>query len=371
MGRRLGRDWSADAPRDDWKIVHFFGYDNSFYHSILYPVLYRLAHPGWSPDIDYHVNEFYLLEGQKFSTSRRHAIWGKDVLGPHSVDAVRFFLSRTRPEGRRTNYEHDAYDRVLRDTLAGTWQRWLSDLGARVDKHHGGTAPEPGTWTPEHSAFLDRLGVRLSAVTRALGADGFSLNQAADELDGIVQDAVRFARQEGPVAESTRWSDQARTAIALELAAASLLAHCAAPVMPRFAGRLATALGLRPPAEWPRTVALIPSGTGLDLARQVFFSTPPDPAGGPDTPLLPWLAGLVRSTLQLPEDEPVENRSPAQLGMVSMQTVALQFQILEELGVDVSVEELLDGRDVTALAALLAERAKPEALTTLAGTVRI
>src|SRR5690606_28687530 len=68
LGADLGERWSRDEPDRDWKIVHFFGYDNSFYHSILYPVLYRLAFPEWNPDIDYHLNEFYLLEGEKFST---------------------------------------------------------------------------------------------------------------------------------------------------------------------------------------------------------------------------------------------------------------------------------------------------------------
>ena len=77
LGAAPGRGWQADKPEADWKIVHFFGYDNSFYHAVLYPVLYRLAFPDWTPDIDYNVNEFYLLDGSKFSTSRRHADLGQ------------------------------------------------------------------------------------------------------------------------------------------------------------------------------------------------------------------------------------------------------------------------------------------------------
>ncbi|MFC6987373.1 class I tRNA ligase family protein [Streptomyces cirratus] len=148
LGSRLGRDWRAADPAQDWKIVHFFGYDNSFYHAVLYPVLYRLAFPGWTPDIDYHVNEFYLLEGSKFSTSRRHAVWGKEILTPDTVDSVRYFLAATRPEGRRTDFRRAAYEATLDDTLIGTWQQWLNDLGARVAKHHGGHAPDAGNWTP-------------------------------------------------------------------------------------------------------------------------------------------------------------------------------------------------------------------------------
>ncbi|WP_433261034.1 class I tRNA ligase family protein [Actinosynnema sp. CS-041913] len=274
LGAQLGEDWAAARPGADWKVVHFFGYDNSFYHSILYPVLYRLAFPGWEPDIDYHVNEFYLLQHEKFSTSRRHAVWGKDVLRPDTVDAVRYFLARTRPEGRRTNYDPADFDAVVRDTLVGTWQRWLHDLGARVRDGFGGVVPDAGRWTPEHTAFLDRLEGRRSAVTGALGADGFSLNRAAAELTGLVEDVVRFTDTERPTAGVDRWHDETRTALALELAAAALLARCAAPVMPRFAGRLAAALGLPEPTTWPRTVELVPAGTAVELDVPFFGAAP-------------------------------------------------------------------------------------------------
>ncbi|RDG36697.1 cupin domain-containing protein [Streptomyces corynorhini] len=285
LGGRLGRNWRAAEPDQDWKIVHFLGFDNGFYHSVLAPVLYKAAFPGWQPDIDYHVNEFYLLEGAKFSTSRGHAVWGKEILGPDSVDAVRYFLSSTRPEGEQTNFSTAAYEALVRDTLVGTWQTWLDGLGERLGGRYEGRAPDAGNWTPEHSAFLGLLGGRLSALTAALSPDGFSLRRAAAELNGLVEDAVRFSRQESPLA-ATEWSDDNRTVIALELAAARLLAHGAAPLMPRFAARLGKALGLGIPAHWPGTVELLPPGTQVDLAGQVFF-TPRAAESDPASPARP------------------------------------------------------------------------------------
>ncbi|WP_371593628.1 class I tRNA ligase family protein [Streptomyces virginiae] len=275
LGGRLGRDWRAVAPEQDWKLVHFFGYDNSFYHAVLYPALYRSAYPEWNPDIDYHVNEFYLLEDGKFSTSRRHAVWGKQILRPETVDAVRYYLSLTRPEQQRTNFELEAYTETVQRVLVDGWQGWLNDLGARMAGRYDGIAPDAGVWTPEHTAFLNRLGIRLAAVTDSLGQDGFSLNRAAAELDGIVVDARRFAEAEARTALIADWSDEARTAVALELAAAQLLARAAAPVMPRFATRLAEALGTADLSSWPSQVELVAPGTPIGLANQSYFAALP------------------------------------------------------------------------------------------------
>ncbi|MFD8144117.1 class I tRNA ligase family protein [Streptomyces sp. NPDC059708] len=365
LGTRLGRPWRADRPAPDWKIVHFFGYDNSFYHSVLYPVLYRLAHPGWTPDIDYHVNEFYLLEGEKFSTSRRHAIWGKELLTPDTVDAVRYFLAATRPEGLRTDFRRTAYEETLAHTLIGTWQQWLTDLGARVAKHHGGRAPDAGNWTPEHTAFLARLGTRLDAVTGALGNDSFSLTQAAAELDGIVRDTVRFTRAEGLLTDTPGWEDENRTAVALELAAARLLAHAAAPVMPRFAARLAAALGAGAPRTWPRTVELLTPGSAVDLADAVFFQPSADTAEPSEPLLTPWLTHIARTALRLGDDERIAHRTLTQLAAGSLQAVTVQYQILDALDVDLSMDELLHGGTLAELAAVIAERAEPSAVAAL------
>ncbi len=369
LGRKIGEDWRADAPQADWKIVHFLGYDNTFYHSMFIPSLYRLAYPDWAPDVDYHVNEFYELESSKFSTSRRHAIWGKDVLGPHSVDAVRFHLARTRPEGRRTNFTADAYDATVNDTLVGTWQRWLNDLGARVEKNYGGIAPDAGNWTPEQSGFLSRLGARLTELTGSLGQDQFSLNHAAEALNGIVEDTISFSRREGDTAQIETWTKETRTAIALELAAAKLLACGAAPVMPRFAGRLAAALGMPMPSEWPRIVTLVTPGTRVDLSRQVFFGEQPE-ADADLSPLVPWLSGRVREALTIEGDEPIHGKRLVELGMESLQCIVLQYKILEETGADVTVEDLLGDRTIGELAGFIAADMSPEAIAELTEVAR-
>jgi len=315
-GRRLGRDWRAGAPQGEWKIVHFLGPDAVFERAVVHPVLYRLAHPEWTPDVDYHV-----LEDQAI------------------------------------------------DTPVEAWGRWLDDLGTRVEAGYGGVVRDAGTWPPEHTAFLARLDNRLSAMAVCYGPDGFSLDRAAETLRAIVDDATSFARAQAPLAGIETWSDDARTSIALELAAARLLAACGAPLLPAFAARLAAALGEPAPTAWPGRVGLVKPGTRVELAGRSFTDEPPDGPDGEPSPLLPWLAGLVRGVLRLAEDAPVERRTLVSLGMESLQAIALQYQVLEQVGADVTIEDLLGTRDVAALAAFIASGLAPEVVAAHAGEV--
>src|SRR5262249_52423553 len=147
------------------------------------------------------------------------------------------------------------------------------------------------------------------------------------------------------------WADETRTAIALELAAANLLAHCAAPVMPRFAAKLAAALGQEEPTKWPELVTLVAPGTKINLAGQVFFQDPVESSGD----LLPWLTGVVEEALAGEGGEPDAESTLVALGLNSMQAIALQYQILQRTGVDVAIDDLLGDRTLAELAELLAK----------------
>jgi methionyl-tRNA synthetase len=94
------------------------------------------------------------------------------------------------------------------------------------------------------------------------------------ELNGLVDDACAFAAAYRLLAGVSAWQNEHRTAIALELAAAQLLAQVAAPVMPRFARRLGAALGDMPLNVWPDCVALVPPGAKIGLADTTFFVLP-------------------------------------------------------------------------------------------------
>lgn len=115
----------------------------------------------------YHVNEFYLLDGQKFSTNRGHAVWGKEVLGPKTVDIVRLHLGLTRPEGERTNFTLDALRRTENEVFRGIWLSWLDRLDQEIRQDFSGRVPDAGDWAPAERAFFARIEIHRAAMERA------------------------------------------------------------------------------------------------------------------------------------------------------------------------------------------------------------
>src|SRR5580698_2565763 len=113
----------VEAWREVDGVWHFNGIDNTFYFGILYPAI--LAAAGITRPLlrGATVNELYLLDGQKFSTSRNHALWADEFLADEDRELVRLYLSWDRPDRYESNFTRESYLAFcdyVRPLLAGT-----------------------------------------------------------------------------------------------------------------------------------------------------------------------------------------------------------------------------------------------------------
>jgi methionyl-tRNA synthetase len=265
LSAREGLPWTPAEPPHNVSIVHFFGYDNAFYHTILFPAALQVVYPDYPLRITYVCNEFYLLEGAKFSTSRNHAIWAHEFLMKAGVDETRFFLAYTRPELERTNFSWRKFDATVERELVDAWHAWLVNLNDRVAAQFGGKAPDAGVWTLEQRDFMAMLQRFADSAANAYAAESFSLQRAARVLCELVRESRKFAAGERHWGEFGTRSSEYRTSIALELAAARQLALLAKPLMPGFSGRILAGLGESSPDRplWPDHPAPPAPGTPI------------------------------------------------------------------------------------------------------------
>ncbi|ONI77903.1 hypothetical protein ALI144C_31345 [Actinosynnema sp. ALI-1.44] len=118
IGSRISPDATSVADhvaawRDVASVWAFLGIDNAFYYLALFPALFVAA--GLPADVigGLVVNEFYRLDGAKFSTSRDHAVWAHELLAEQDPRAVRAFLAWDRPAPHATDFTLDRYRRAI------------------------------------------------------------------------------------------------------------------------------------------------------------------------------------------------------------------------------------------------------------------
>lgn len=267
------------------RIVQFFGFDNAWFHAVLFPALWTACDPDIRLPAAFVTNEFYLLEGQKFSSSREHAIWAADFAASQPRDAVRFYLALNRPEHARTSFTVPEYRDTVRRELYDGWIPWLRTVGGRAAAEFGGRAPGTGAYLPSHRAFLAGLLARVRRIEEALAAETFSLATVAEELCALVRAARRFGEGEAYLAGVEAWHAERRTAVALELLAAKTLAMASAPLLPDLAAQVWRALGYADdgPLAWESVPSFVPGGQRVDGLRTVAIASP-DGEGAENAP---------------------------------------------------------------------------------------
>ncbi|WP_305787954.1 class I tRNA ligase family protein [Symbioplanes lichenis] len=256
-------------------LVNFIGFDCSFSHAVLWPALLLALD---RPVLPGHIvsNEFYYLEGEKFSTSRGHAIWGADFLNEMPADAVRFHLCLTRPETERTNFRRTDFVRTRREILAGL-DDWAGGVVELLAATSGSVVPDVAP--ADHPSALRGLADHLRTETeRALDPAQFSPRRAAAAVARTVEEAgagIRSLRAGGS-------GDPTGTARALAAHAELLatLASVSAPLLPVWAGNLQRRWGLAEVAahdtpRWPETGArLMPAGSPIPGVYEPAFGRP-------------------------------------------------------------------------------------------------
>ncbi|WP_439406444.1 class I tRNA ligase family protein [Bradyrhizobium sp. DASA03076] len=96
------RDAKSTMHDPRTRLVFFMGQDNRFYYTI--GVTAVLLARGYPIPTNHSVQDFYKLEGEKFSTGRDHALWADEVARDVDPNVIRYALARiARPFGRDEN----------------------------------------------------------------------------------------------------------------------------------------------------------------------------------------------------------------------------------------------------------------------------
>ena len=239
---------AAEVYNGQTQVAHCYGFDNAYYHTLLFPAVHIAL--GLTPADTHIVNELLDLDGQKFSTSRRHLIWGRDFVQALPLDYARFALMLNRPETTRENFAIKSTVDTLEDLFSQRTNRWLdrftTNMAARLH-----VLPEPGAWLADQRSFYDWLIGQMALLKSAQSLVTFSPRRTALVIRDLIVECERFSVGQQYLFRNPQpgTGNYARTALALDALALSLLADACKAIMPEFSVALSNMLGQSMPVN--------------------------------------------------------------------------------------------------------------------------
>lgn len=230
--------WKYFYNNTQASVSHFFGFDNGYFHAILFPAIYI----GLGLDIHlpkaFVVNELLNLDGLKFSTSRGHLIRGSDMLEYVCSDYLRYYLSHIRPETQKTDFRLSDFTDTINKQLVGMWQSYINDVFERNQTIFDGRVPEAGAWEAEHKDFFAYLSQTILQAEKYYSLEYFSPQKIVALSNDLIKECQRFSQSQLFYRNSNAFFNHMRTGMALEFSGLRVLSLLMAPIMPDFSEKL-------------------------------------------------------------------------------------------------------------------------------------
>jgi methionyl-tRNA synthetase len=270
-------EWKRWWLASDTRLVHFIGKDNIPFHCLVFPAMLFGQKGDWI--LPWHVpaNEFYNLEGGKFSTSQNHTIPIDAFAEKYDVEAARFYLLASAPETADSEWKWDEFRSCVNAGLADTIGNLITRVLRFIDKNYAGVIP---ALHAQHEEELDRVILTECGTIADPGSDirEFRFRRAAENLLVSARVANVFVDRMAPW--TLRKTDNEKAESVLNTCCQYLvwLARWMAPFMPQKAQRVWEMLG-QPgrvaEQRWkslpqPRTWRELPGGQKLGVVEGLF-----------------------------------------------------------------------------------------------------
>ena len=234
--------WSSWWRGEDTRLVHFVGKDNIPFHALVFPSMLFGVKQDYVLPWAVPANEFYNLQGDKFSTSNHWTIPMEEFFERYDAEAARFHLIASMPENSDSEFRWEDFQSTVNASLADTVGNLATRVLRFIDKHFEGKVP---AISAEACAELDRVMLEECGAIADPGASirEFRFRRASEEFIANAAVANVFVDRLAPWA--LRKSDPERAAAVLNTCCEwlSLLARWMVPFMPSKAQALWAMLG--------------------------------------------------------------------------------------------------------------------------------
>jgi methionyl-tRNA synthetase len=241
-----GKSWEEYWKSKDTNLVHFLAKDNIVFHTIIFPAILSEL-DGYILPTNVPANEFLNLEGQKLSTSRNWAVWGKDYINefPNQEDILRYVLCSIAPENKDSDFSWKDFQARNNNELCSIFGNFVNRTLVLTKKYYNGNAPSRNDLLEVDVELLKTIKETPDKIAKAVRSFRFRDAQA---------EAMKLARAGNKyLAETEPWKliktdpERIKTIMNISLQITANLAIVFEPFMPKKALELAELLNIKLP----------------------------------------------------------------------------------------------------------------------------
>lgn len=221
--------WKEYWKDPSTRYIAFLGKDNIVFHTIVFPAELMAAGGYILPD-NVPANEFYNLEGEKFSKSRGHTIDLLDVLKRYPADLFRYAIATSLPENRDSDFYWKEFQAKTNNELADIYGNFVNRTVTFAAKHFGNTVPAAGAFNErdrQMAAYLKQAPASIGALF-----DQFKFRDATLEIMNVARTANKYFNDSEPWKTIKQDPAQCATTINICLNIVHTLGILFSPVMP-------------------------------------------------------------------------------------------------------------------------------------------
>ncbi len=260
------RDYEERWKREDCRIIHFIGEDNTVFHALIWPAM-MMAEGSYQLPRQVVANAFLNIkfpgqEEQKISKSRGTAIWIEEYLKRFEPDPLRYYLTAISPESQRTTFDIDDFIARNNGELLNALGNFINRTLTFDQRYFDGKVPEPGIRGDADRAHMALIAAQAEKVTAHLEA--FRFKAALAEVMALARASNGYLEVKQPWKERKEDIAACGTTINACVQTVKALATLMAPFLPHSAARCARMLRTGNEAlPWNGVTEELPAGHGL------------------------------------------------------------------------------------------------------------
>ena len=271
------KQWASDNNKkweDYWvgenvELIHFIGKDNIVFHCIIFPILLK-EHGGFCLPTNVPSNEFLNLEGNKFSTSRKWAIWLHEYLSdfPEKQDVLRYVLCAGAPETKDSDFSWSDFQSRNNNELVAVFGNFINRAVVLTHKYWGGKIPILNSLNEYDKTVFNSIQKAASLIGEKI--ELFKFRDALSELISLARLGNKYLADTEPWKVVKEDEARAQTILHIALQIAASLAVLSQPFLPNTAKKLSQMLNINE-SSWDATNnSLLKEGHVINNASLLF-----------------------------------------------------------------------------------------------------